>query len=246
MLAPDLLGESLALQLTRRQSDWEVSLRPDALNGHPQIVIWSIDKLPSLSALQREVLLLQERWHPAPLLLLLPVSVEASRDQLLTLGAEGLLQNGDCSQLQEAIDTLLQGGRTVRLQTVAPPSEPPSLGLAQSLLLSGLQQISNDLQVIEALLKPPPQSWLLCLLLEGRCRELRSARALLLWLWGPLQVGLEDAVPLRVPMQPFTSAGESTAITLRQRNALAVWESIRERLDGSVPVSYTHLRAHET
>ena len=234
LLAPDLLGESLALQLTRRQSDWEVSLRPDALNGHPQIVIWSIDKLPSLSALQREVLLLQERWHPAPLLLLLPVNVEASRDQLLTLSAEGLLQNGDCAQLQEAIDTLLQGGRTVRLQTVAPPSEPPSLGLAQSLLLSGLQQISNDLQVIEALLKPPPQSWLLCLLLEGRCRELRSARALLLWLWGPLQVGLEDAVPLRVPMQPFPSAGESTAITLRQRNALAVWNSIRERLDGSV------------
>ena len=108
MLAPDLLGESLALQLTRRQSDWEVSLRPDALNGHPQIVIWSIDKLPSLSALQREVLLLQERWHPAPLLLLLPRNVEASRDQLLTLSAEGLLQNGDCAQLQVAIDTLLQ------------------------------------------------------------------------------------------------------------------------------------------
>ena len=47
-------------------------------------------------------------------------------------------------------------------------------------------------------------------------------------------MGLEDAVPLRVPMQPFPSAGESTAITLRQRNALAVWDSIRERLDGSV------------
>ena len=233
LLAPDLLGESLALQLTRRNSDWEVSLRPDALNGHPQIVIWSIDKLPSLSALQREVLLLQERWHPAPLLLLLPRNVEASRDQLLTLSAEGLLQNGDCAQLQEAIDTLLQGGRTVRLQTVAPPSEPPSLGLAQSLLLSGLQQISNDLQVIEALLKPPPQSWLLCLLLEGRCRELRSARALLLWLWGPLQVGLEDAVPLR-QTESSPSIGESTAITLRQRNAIAVWNSIRERLDGSV------------
>ena len=233
LLAPDLLGESLALQLTRRNSDWEVSLRPDALNGHPQIVIWSIDKLPSLSALQREVLLLQERWHPAPLLLLLPVNVEASRDQLLTLSAEGLLQNGDCAQLQEAIDTLLQGGRTVRLQTVAPPSEPPSLGLAQSLLLSGLQQISNDLQVIESLLNPPPQSWLLCLLLEGRCRELRSARALLLWLWGPLQVGLEDAVPLR-QTESSPSIGESTAITLRQRNAIAVWNSIRERLDGSV------------
>ena len=183
-MAPDLLGESLALQLTSRQSDWQVLLRPDELKGHPQIVIWSIDKVASLSALQREVMQLQERWKPAPLLLLLPVTISASRDQLLTLTAEGLLQNSDCSQLQLAIDTLLQGGRTVQLQTAASPSEPPPLGLAQSLLLSGLQQISNDLQVIEAMLNPPPQSWLLCLLLEGRCRELRSARSLLLWWWG--------------------------------------------------------------
>ena len=233
LLAPDLLGESLALQLTSRQSDWQVLLRPDELKGHPQIVIWSIDKVASLSALQREVMQLQERWKPAPLLLLLPVTIDASRDQLLTLTAEGLLQNSDCSQLQLAIDTLLQGGRTVQLQTASSPSEPPPLGLAQSLLLSGLQQISNDLQVIEALLNPPPQSWLLCLLLEGRCRELRSARSLLLWLWGPLQVGLEDAVPLR-QTESSPSTGESTAITLRQRNAMAVWNSIRERLDGSV------------
>ena len=112
-MAPNLLGESLALQLTSRQSDWQVCLRPDGLEGHPQIVIWSLDKLPSLRALQREVLQLQERWQPAPLLLLLPAGVDASRDQLLTLTAEGLLQNGDSSQLQEAITTLLQGGRTV-------------------------------------------------------------------------------------------------------------------------------------
>jgi len=184
LLAPNLLGESLALQLTSRQSDWQVCLRPDGLKGHPQIVIWSLDKLPSLSALQREVLQLQERWQPAPVLLLLPAGVDASRDQLLTLTAEGLLQNGDSSQLQEAITTLLQGGRIVQLQTVASPPEPPPLGLAQSLLLSGLQQISNDLQVIEALLNPPPKALLLALLLDGRRRELRSARSLLLWLWG--------------------------------------------------------------
>ncbi|GIR75034.1 MAG: hypothetical protein CM15mP77_1910 [Synechococcus sp.] len=84
LLAPNLLGESLALQLTSRQSDWQVCLRPDGLKGHPQIVIWSLEKLPSLSGLQREVLQLQERWQPAPVLLLLPAGVDASRDQLLT------------------------------------------------------------------------------------------------------------------------------------------------------------------
>ena len=179
------------------------------------------------------MLQLQERWQPAPLLLL-PVTIDASRDQLLTLTAEGLLQNGDSSQLQEAITTLLQGGRIVQLQTAASPSEPPPLGLAQSLLLSGLQQISNDLQVIEALLNPP----------EGVAAGSAAGRTLPGTAQRPFAAALVVGPPAggaggcRSPASIDgalpSSSQESTAITLRQRNALAVWHSIRERLDGSV------------
>ena len=35
LLAPDLLGESLALKLTSARDDWEVVLRPERLTGAP-------------------------------------------------------------------------------------------------------------------------------------------------------------------------------------------------------------------
>ena len=66
--------------------------------------------------------------------------------------------------------------------------------------------------------------------------ELRSARAVLLWLWGPLQLGVEDVQPLGSPAEPENPPVETTAITLRERNAICVWEAIRDRLGGSVDV----------
>ena len=241
LLAPDLLGESLALQLTTANPGWDVLLKPDQLPGHPALVVWSIDAVTSLGAIQQEVMRLGERWQPAPLLLLLPPDVAASREQLLSLSASGLLQNCDLATLSESIEALLTGGRFVRLEvgSQSPQLEAPTMGFGQWVLISGLQQISHDLQVIEAMLNPPPSQFLPRLLMEGRCRELRSARDLLLMLWGPLQLGLEDAVPLRASFKPRATL-ESTAITLRERNSTAVWEAIRDRLDDSVQVGLTN------
>ena len=87
-------------------------------------MIWSIDALLSIPALQQEVQQLQERWQPAPLPLLLPDPVTSSRDQLLALGAEGLLQNGDLAALASAIDTLLSGGRVADSVVRRPPPQP--------------------------------------------------------------------------------------------------------------------------
>ena len=242
LLAPDLLGESLALQLTTANPGWDVLLKPDQLPGHPALVVWSIDAVTSLGAIQQEVVRLGERWQPAPLLLLLPPDVAASREQLLSLSASGLLQNCDLATLTESIEALLTGGRFVRLEigSPSPQLESPTMGFGQWALMSGLQQISHDLQVIEAMLNPPPTQLLLRLLMEGRCRELRSARDLLLMLWGPLQLGLEDAVPLRTSTGHPRPQPESTAITLRERNSTAVWAAIRDRLDNSVQAGLTN------
>ena len=114
------------------------------------------------------------------------------------------------------------------------------MGLGQWLLVSGLQQISQDLQMIEALLMPPPADPLLRFLLEGRRRELTAARSLLLWLWGPLQLGLQDAVPLTTSHDHSAPVVTSVAITLRERNAIAVWGAIRSRLDSSVQAGLTN------
>ncbi len=239
LLAPKLLGESLALQITRHNSDLDVILRPDALVGHPKLVIWSIDAVSSLAAVRHEASILQERWQPAPLLLLLPADLSASRDALLALPAAGLLQNCDVNTLQEVIATLLDGGRVVRLQPGAPddgvrkPFSDQAMGLGHWLLMSGLQQISNDLQVIDALLADPPAEPLWRWMLEGRRRELRSARALLLWLWGPIQLAVEHAQPLSSDSLDV-GRDETVSITLRDRQGMAVWDAIRDRLDRSV------------
>ena len=239
LLAPKLLGESLALQLTTINGDLDVILRPDALVGHPKLVIWSIDAVSSLVAVREEVSVLQARWHPAPLLLLLPSDLSASRDALLALPAAGLLQNCDLDTLQDAIRTLLAGGRVVRLQPgggedcVREPFSDQAMGLGQWLLISGLQQISNDLQVIDALLVDPPAEPLWRLMIEGRRRELRSARSLLLWFWGPMQLAVDHAHPLGSGSSDLEQE-EAVSITLGDRHSMAVWGAIRERLDHSV------------
>lgn len=242
LLAPDLLGESLALQLTSEVPSWSVALRSDDLNRHPQLVIWSLDSAESIALLHQELVRLQEHWQPAPVLLLLPASVPIPAVDLLNLDSPGLLQAPDLTTLREAIETLLEGGRVVRLAQTNPSTPPPqpAMGLGQWLLTSGLQQITNDLQVIDALLVPPPENLLLRLMLEGRQRELNSARSLLLLLWGPLQVGLADVQPLGRQQTTVRQTGDLStygngmAITVRERNALAVWSSIQERLSQAV------------
>ena len=240
LLAPDLLGESLALTLTSARDDWEVVLRPERLTGAPALVIWSIDRVASLAAIQQELFALQERWQPAPVLLLLPGELSLSREQLLELPAAGLLQNVDAQGLQDAIETLLQGGRDIRLEAASESQrQDQTMGLGHWLLVSGLQQVSRDLQRVEALLNPPPEQPLLFLLLQGRRRELRFAKGLLLWLWGPLQMSLEHAEPLG-PSVSSDGSPTTTAISLRERNAVAVWDSIRDRIDTSVQAGLTN------
>ena len=229
LFAPDLLGESLAAELSTGESPLSIRRSRDALKGHPDLVIWSLPSRSQPLLLDREILQLQQRWTPAPILLLLPADFNRDPRELLALNCAGILQDPDLESLRSAIHRLLEGGRVLTIESHGSTTDRPgqTVGAASWLLLSGLHQISADLQVIEALLNPPPDQSLLRLLLEGRRRELRSARNLLLWLWGPLQVGLDDAVALSEP-------GETLSLSLRDRNSEAVWETIEERLQTAV------------
>ena len=229
LFAPDLLGESLAAELSNGEPPLSIRRSRDALKGHPDLVIWSLPSRSQPLLLDREILQLQQRWTPAPILLLLPADFNRDPRELLALNCEGILQDPDLESLRSAIHRLLEGGRVLTIESHGSTTDRPgqTVGAASWLLLSGLHQISADLQVIEALLNPPPDQSLLRLLLEGRRRELRSARNLLLWLWGPLQVGLDDAVALSEP-------GETLSLSLRDRNSEAVWETIEERLQTAV------------
>ncbi len=229
LFAPDLLGESLAAEIPTNELPLQVRLSADQLLGHPSLVIWSLPTEPQPLILQREILQLQQRWTPAPTLLLLPADFRGDPQDLLALNCDGILQDPDLEALRSAVSTLLNGGRVLnfRPKTAPASSSDQSLSMGQWLLVSGLQQIGRDLQVIEALLDPPPEHFVLRLMLEGRCRELRSARNLLLWIWGPLHTGLAEAVPLR-------DQNNTLELTLNDRQPTAVWQAIQQRLEGSV------------
>ena len=234
LIARNLLAESLLSGLAGNK-ELEISVSTDQLDGQPDLVIWSVETIASPALLQLEVLKLQSRWGPAPLLLLLPAKLPCDPTELLSLNCAGLLQDPDLRQLQQSIETLLSGGRVVELTANAStetfePFQAPGFG--PWLLMTGLQQINHDLRMIEVLLNPAPENPMLRFMLEGRCRELRSARQLLLWLWGPLQLGLEAAVPLQ-QSSPF-SEPSGTSIQLKERNGAAVWDAIHQRLEQAV------------
>jgi hypothetical protein len=231
--ADPLLRQALAGLLEAHTSAWAVVTDSAALRGIPDLVIWSLDSTSTPSTVQLELLRLQDRWQPAPLLLLLPNLGRSSRRSWLALPAEGILEQPLPEQLCAAIHTLLAGGRVVEL--AAEPLEPEAaepLGLGQWLLLSGLQQIDAERLRCQGLLDPPPEHPLAQLMLEGRLRELNAARGLLLWLWGPAQ--LAWSVPLSEPLAVERLPEPGTAITLSRRNADGVWQTIRSRLEQAV------------
>ena len=215
-----------------------------AETGPVRLVIWALDGAPASDALTAELRALQERWQPAPLLLLLPGRHAYPTDLLLTLPVQGLLVNPGAEDLREAVDTLLAGGRLVNILagTEAPASDGPGgsavpLGLGQWLLVSGLQQIDTELAGIRRLLSAEGTGDLARLLLLGRLRELRMARHLLLWLWGPIsmawspgQGGQADAAVAAVAPSPSGSQPAAVSLTLRDRTAEGIWEALRSRL----------------
>ncbi len=211
--------------------------RRDSEGPLPQLVLWQPETGIEALALRWECQRLQERWQPAPLLLLLNPGHRLSRQQLLALPAMGVLEAPTPERLLAAISTLEGGGRVVELAHTGPVSDTEAararagvgLGLGQWLLLSGLQQIEAERALCQRLLVPPPGP-LTRLVLEGRLRELAVARQLLLWLWGPVSLAWGEAA------EPATSTHDPAggALTLSQRSAEAIWSTIESRLQAAV------------
>jgi len=251
LFAEPLQREGLSQWLSQSPEGWQVIQDEEAAAGAPNLVIWCLAVGPDRASLGRELSGLQERWQPAPLLLLLPAAPPYPTAFLLDLPVQGLLEAPDPETLRTAVRTLLGGGRVVEIAARSDdplPGSAPALGLGQWLLISGLQQIDGERALCRRLLDPPPTGVLAELLLRGRLRELEAARRLLLWLWGPLQLAwshplleVDGAAAGPPPAAPLAEASApAVALSLRQRTADGIWEAVEQRLRQGASAALTN------
>ncbi len=247
LLAPSLLGESLRIQLTNNIPNLAIFLKPEKLTRHPCLVIWSIETLESLKSLEIEIHRLEDKWEPSPILILLPSKTRLTTDQLLQLNCAGIIQSPDLETLINAIKTLRNGGRVVKLlpqssSTKITTNEVP-LGLFQWLLESGIQQINDELRLLTSLLTKSSEATFIRIILKGRLRELNSAKRLLLWIWSPIRSSLGSKIQIAEQAQNSKispTENYEPNINLRERSAIAVWESINKHLKKTIEDGITN------
>jgi len=200
----------------------------EATRRRPDLVIWLTQAVHDTGALAREALALDQRWHPAPLLLVLQGPVQPGGLPLGELPIAGILQNPDATTLRRALPVLMSGGRVFDVHT--PPAAPPGehQGL-NGVFSQGLVQIQAQAKLVTAQLKQRPGT-LVRWVLEGRQRELTMARALVVTLHAATArtLGLKGLAPVGVGGGQLVPV--STGLTLRSRTAKGLWDTISQRL----------------
>ncbi len=259
LIAEPLLAAGLTRLFRDALPDLTVVEGVGDLQSAPALLLWRPASGTAAASLRREATLLRERWQPAPLLVLLAAGHGFSRETLLQLPAQGLLEDPSPERLLEAIATLRGGGRVLDLSPAATAESARAasasgvaaggmgagkVGLGQALLLSGLDQIAMAMAGCQLLLARPAIHPLARLMLQGRLRELAWARRLLLWLWGPVSMAWSEPQangPAELQAETPSSLagggdlpGPGGSLTLRERNAAGIWHTVQRRLTQAI------------
>ncbi len=232
LLAPSLLGESLALQLTYKNNNIEIILNADELIGLPKLILFCIDNIEVTTSIKHEIIKLRQRWDNTPVLIIIPGSIKLASSELLTLGSEGIIQDPTVSILEESINVLLQGGRVFKINNGLSnknESDSNSYGLGHWLLTSGLAQINKDLHIIELLISNGSSNPLYILILLGRRRELLTSRKLLYWLWGPNEITTKSSTDKISSVKKIPIY--KTDITIPNSTSETIWNIIYSNVE---------------
>ncbi len=234
MIAPSLLGESLALQLTSQDDNLELILDKKDLNSLPKLILFCLEDAEVSNQIKLEILRLKERWDQSPILIVVPKSIKASPSELMSFCTEGVIQDPTIELLKESINILLVGGRVFKLTNETnynTDSINNSYGLGHWLLTSGLVQINKDLNTIQQIIENKTINPFYLFILLGRRRELITAKRLILWLWGPLEVLIDSPVKNITNDNLNLTKKYSTDITLRNSSSKEIWNVIYDRVN---------------
>ena len=230
MIAPSLLGESLALQLTSQENNLEIILDKKDINGLPKLILFCLEEVELSSSIKLEIHKLKERWDQSPILIVIPKSIKLSSDDLMTFGSEGVIQDPTVEVLRDTINILLGGGRVFKVNNETnynADSIHNSYGLGHWLLTSGLSQINKDLYTIDQMIGKKSINTFYLFILIGRRRELLIAKRLIIWLWGPLEVLIESPIKSN---NKYLINEYNTDITIKNTSANELWNVIYKRV----------------
>lgn len=114
----------------------------EATRRRPDLVIWVTRAFNDTGALAREALALDQRWHPAPFLLVLQGPIQPGGLPLGELPIAGILQNPDAPTLRHALPVLIGGGRVFDVHTRHAVAAEEHRGL-NGVFSQGLTQIQT-------------------------------------------------------------------------------------------------------
>ena len=243
LIAPSLLGESLALQLTSKNNNLEIILDTKDLKGFPELILFCLEDIELSNSIKLETIRLKQRWNQSPILFVIPKSIKISSSDLMTFGIEGVIQDPTIELLEETIYILFGGGRVFKLKN-DPNKNLNSLGnsygLGYWLLTSGLSQINKDLNTIEYILERKSINTIYLLILIGRKRELLTAKKLLLWLWGPIEILIDTPTENTKKNNLKIIDNYSTDITIKNSSTEEIWKVIYTRVNDRLQDSLTN------
>jgi hypothetical protein len=231
MIAPSLLGESLALQLTSQDDNLEIILDKKDINGLPRLILFCLEEVELSNSIKLEIHKLKERWDQSPVLIVIPKSIKLSSDDLMTFGSEGVIQDPTVELLRDTINILIGGGRVFKINNETnynADSIHNSYGLGHWLLTSGLSQINKDLYTIDQIIAKKSINTFYLFILIGRRRELLTAKRLIIWLWGPLEVLIES--PIKSNNNKNIINKYNTDITIKNTSTNELWNVIYKRV----------------
>ena len=243
MIAPSLLGESLALQLTSQDNNLEIILDNKDLNGLPKLILFCLEEVELSNSIKLEILRLKERWDHSPILIVIPKSIKLSSADLMTFGSEGVIQDPTVEILRDTINILLGGGRVFKVNNETNYNSEliqNSYGLGHWLLTSGLSQINKDLHLIDNMIGNKSINTFHFFILLGRRRELLTAKKLIIWLWGPLEVLIESPNKYTRTKNINLINKYSTDITIKNTSTNELWNVIYKRVRGSLNADLTN------
>lgn len=234
MIAPSLLGESLALQLTSQDDNLEIILDKKDINGLPKLILFCLDDVELSHSIKLEILRLKERWDQSPILIVIPKNIKLSSADLITFGSEGVIQDPTVELLRDTINILLGGGRVFKVNNETnynADSVNNSYGLGYWLLTSGLSQINKDLHMIDHIISKKSINTFYLFILIGRRRELLIAKKLIIWLWGPLEILIDSPIKNTNNKNINQINKYLTDITIKNSSSNELWKVIYKRVE---------------